>query len=94
MVFTVSNISLNTNSVAGGLGKTANYAFVMAELITKGQRKGPHAFMVQLRDEDTHVPLAGITVSSKYFFRSKNRNNFGYSYTSLFLKVGYLEHRL
>ena len=47
---------------SGGLGKTANYAVVMAELIVKGERKGPHPFMVQLRDEDTHQPLPGITV--------------------------------
>ena len=48
---------------SGGLGKTANYAVVMAELITKGEKKGPHPFMVQLRDEETHIPLKGITVS-------------------------------
>ena len=34
----------------GGLGKTANYAIVMANLITiDGIRRGPHAFFVQLR---------------------------------------------
>lgn len=47
----------------GGLGRTANYAVVMAQLVTGGQKLGPHAFIVQLRDEDTHEPLPGIDVS-------------------------------
>lgn len=47
----------------GGLGKTANHAVVMAQLVTKGQKRGPHPFFVQLRDEETHVPLKGIKVS-------------------------------
>ena len=51
--------------LTGGLGKTANFAVVIAELITKGERKGPHPFMVQLRDEDNHMPLPGITVLVK-----------------------------
>ena len=46
----------------GGLGKTANYAIVMCQLVTEGVNRGPHPFMVQLRDEDTHKPLPGIKV--------------------------------
>ena len=46
----------------GGLGQTANYAVVMAQLVTGGVRRGPHAFMVQLREEMTHKPLKGINV--------------------------------
>jgi hypothetical protein len=53
--------------LTGGLGKTANYAVVMAELIVNGERKGPHPFMVQLRDEETHQTLPGITVT-RFFF--------------------------
>lgn len=34
----------------------------MAQLYTNGQRHGIHAFIVQLRDEDTHMPLPGIKV--------------------------------
>lgn len=46
----------------GGLGKTANYAVVMAQLYTKGQCHGPHPFIVQLRDQDTHCSLPGVTL--------------------------------
>lgn len=45
-----------------GLGKTANYAIVLAQLYTKGVCHGVHPFMVQLRDEETHLPLKGIVV--------------------------------
>lgn len=44
----------------GGLGKTANYAVVMAQLYTQGRCHGPHPFIVQLRDEDTHRSLPGV----------------------------------
>ena len=42
------------------VGKTANYAVVMAQLHTQGKCEGPHPFMVQLRDEETHEPLPGF----------------------------------
>ncbi|KAG7167057.1 Peroxisomal acyl-coenzyme A oxidase 1-like 1 [Homarus americanus] len=44
----------------GGLGKTCNYAVVMAQLYTQGQNYGPHPFVVQLRDEYTHRSLLGV----------------------------------
>ncbi|UMM39462.1 hypothetical protein L5515_016514 [Caenorhabditis briggsae] len=44
----------------GGLGKSSNYAVVVAQLYTKGECKGPHPFIVQLRDDETHMPLKGI----------------------------------
>lgn len=44
----------------GGLGKTCNYAIVMALLYTKGECQGIHGFIVQLRDLNTHTPLPGI----------------------------------
>ncbi|KAL0901882.1 hypothetical protein ABMA27_007037 [Loxostege sticticalis] len=47
---------------AGGLGNTANYAIVVAQLYTKGKCHGVHAFIVQIRDEETHHPLPGIKV--------------------------------
>ncbi|RIB24523.1 acyl-CoA dehydrogenase/oxidase [Gigaspora rosea] len=47
---------------AGGLGRTANHSVVMARLITNGQDKGPHPFIVQIRDLTTHEPLPGITI--------------------------------
>jgi len=45
----------------GGLGKTSNYAVVMALMFINGINHGPHPFMVQLRDLRTHEPLPGIT---------------------------------
>lgn len=42
------------------MAHTANYAIVVAQLYTKGQCHGIHPFVVQLRDEETHMPLAGI----------------------------------
>ncbi|XP_049873454.1 probable peroxisomal acyl-coenzyme A oxidase 1 [Pectinophora gossypiella] len=46
----------------GGLAHTANYCIVMAQLYTKGKCHGIHPFIVQLRDEETHMPLPGIKV--------------------------------
>ena len=46
----------------GGLGKTCTHAILMARLVTKGKDYGPHAFVVQLRDMETHLPLEGIEV--------------------------------
>lgn len=45
-----------------GLGKTANWAIVLAQLYTQGKCRGVHPFMVQLRDTETHKPLQGIVV--------------------------------
>lgn len=46
----------------GGLGKTCTHAILMARLVTRGADYGPHAFVVQIRDLSTHLPLPGITV--------------------------------
>lgn len=46
----------------GGMGKTATHAVVMARLILKGKDHGPHAFIVQLRSLQNHLPMPGITV--------------------------------
>lgn len=52
----------------GGLGKTCTHAIVMARLMlpdaATGAVKdhGPHAFIVQLRSLETHLPVAGVTV--------------------------------
>ncbi|CAL4062320.1 unnamed protein product, partial [Meganyctiphanes norvegica] len=46
----------------GGLGKTVNYAIVMAQLYTKGKCHGPHPFIVQLRAEETHQSMPGVTL--------------------------------
>lgn len=44
------------------MGHTANYVIVIAQLYTKGQCHGIHPFMVQVREEDTHMPLKGIKI--------------------------------
>ncbi|KAK7082288.1 Acyl-coenzyme A oxidase (Acyl-CoA oxidase) [Halocaridina rubra] len=46
----------------GGLGHTVNFAAVMAQLYVGGKCYGPHMFMVQLRDENTHESLPGVTL--------------------------------
>lgn len=62
----------------GSLGKTANYAVVMAQLYTKGKCEGIHPFMVQLRDEETHEPLPGILVGEIGPKLGMNTNDNGY----------------
>ncbi|XP_029936741.1 peroxisomal acyl-coenzyme A oxidase 1 isoform X2 [Myripristis murdjan] len=46
----------------GALGKTSNYAIVLAQLYTQGNCHGLHAFIVPIRDMNTHEPLPGIVV--------------------------------
>ncbi|KAK4575159.1 hypothetical protein LTR86_001011 [Recurvomyces mirabilis] len=46
----------------GSLGRTANHAVVMAQLIINGKPHGPHPFVVQIRDMSTHEPLKDIHI--------------------------------
>ncbi|KAL7046205.1 hypothetical protein ACKWTF_002509 [Chironomus riparius] len=46
----------------GGLGHTTNYAIVIAQLHSLGKCHGIQPFIVQLRDEETHMPLKGIKI--------------------------------
>ncbi|KAI8142051.1 acyl-CoA dehydrogenase/oxidase [Fennellomyces sp. T-0311] len=46
----------------GALGKTANYAVVMARLIIHGKDYGSHTFCVQIRSMEDHRPLPGLTI--------------------------------
>ncbi|KAF2846313.1 acyl-coenzyme A oxidase 1 [Plenodomus tracheiphilus IPT5] len=46
----------------GSLGRTANYAVVMAQLIIDGKSYGPSPFCVQIRDLKTHEPLENIHI--------------------------------
>lgn len=52
----------------GALGRTANHAIVVAQLLLPdsktGRHKsyGPHQFIVQIRDMKTHLPLDGIVI--------------------------------
>lgn len=62
----------------GGLGHSANYAIVVAQLYTQGKCHGIHPFIVQLRDEDTHVPLEGIIIGEIGCKLGMNGTNNGY----------------
>nr|BAN20496.1 acyl-CoA oxidase [Riptortus pedestris] len=62
----------------GGLGHSANYAIVLAQLHTKGECHGIHAFIVQLRDEETHMPLPGIKIGEIGCKLGMNGVNQGY----------------
>jgi len=46
----------------GGLGRSADHAAVMAQLIINGKKYGPHPFVVPLRDLKTRQPLPGRTI--------------------------------
>ena len=46
----------------GTLGRTANYAAVMAQLIIDGKPYGPHPFVCQIRDLKTHQELENIHI--------------------------------
>lgn len=46
----------------GSLGKAANHAVVVAQLILNGKSYGPHPFVVQVRDLKTHKPLPNVHV--------------------------------
>jgi acyl-CoA oxidase len=46
----------------GSLGKAANHAVVVAQLILNGKSYGPHPFVVPIRDMKTHEPLPDIHV--------------------------------
>ncbi|KAK5639615.1 hypothetical protein RI129_012107 [Pyrocoelia pectoralis] len=62
----------------GGLGHTANYAIVVAQLNTLGKCYGIHPFVVQLRDEETHLPLPGIKIGEIGCKLGMNSTNNGY----------------
>lgn len=46
----------------GSLGRTANHAVVVAQLIIDGKPYGPHPFVCQIRDMKSHEPLEGVHV--------------------------------
>ncbi|KIW62214.1 hypothetical protein PV04_10410 [Phialophora macrospora] len=61
--FTVHSPSLTASKWwIGSLGKAANHAIVMANLIIDGTSYGPHPFVVQIRDLKTHETLENIHV--------------------------------
>ncbi|XP_075210147.1 acyl-coenzyme A oxidase 1-like [Lycorma delicatula] len=62
----------------GGLGQTANYALVMAQLYINNACYGIHPFVVQLRDEETHMPMPGIKIGEIGSKLGMNGTNNGY----------------
>ncbi|XP_013149592.1 PREDICTED: probable peroxisomal acyl-coenzyme A oxidase 1 [Papilio polytes] len=65
----------------GGLAHTANYCVVMARLYIKGKSHGIQPFMVQIRDEETHMPLPGIKlgeIGAKLGFNTVNNGFLGF----------------
>ncbi|XP_037949649.1 probable peroxisomal acyl-coenzyme A oxidase 1 [Teleopsis dalmanni] len=59
---------LNTPTISaykwwpGGLGHSSNYCIVVAQLYIDNEPKGVQMFFVQVRDEETHMPLPGIDI--------------------------------
>jgi acyl-CoA oxidase len=61
--FTIHSPTLTSSKWwIGTLGRTANHAIVMAQLIVNGENHGPHPFVLQVRDMKTHQPLEGIHI--------------------------------
>lgn len=60
------------------MGHTANYAIVVAQLYTQNKCHGIHPFIVQLRDEETHIPLPGIKIGEIGCKLGMNATNNGY----------------
>ncbi|CAG9330240.1 unnamed protein product [Blepharisma stoltei] len=46
----------------GAVGKTANMAAIFCQLIVDGTNHGVHAFVVPIRDYETHKPINGVTL--------------------------------
>lgn len=59
-----SNRNCNCPSFFVLVGKSANYAIVLAQLYSLGNCHGLHAFIVPVRDMDTHIPLPGNLLPS------------------------------
>ncbi|XP_065369280.1 probable peroxisomal acyl-coenzyme A oxidase 1 [Calliphora vicina] len=46
----------------GGLGHVCNYCIVVAQLYIDGVSKGIQMFVLQVRDEDSHMPMPGVHI--------------------------------
>ncbi|KAF6031640.1 ACOX1 [Bugula neritina] len=62
----------------GGLGRSCNYAVLMAQLVITGKNYGIHPFMCQLRDLNTHQPLPGVEVGDINYKFGGNALDNGY----------------
>lgn len=83
----------------GALGRTANHAIVVAQLLLpektgKYKSYGPHQFIVQIRDMKTNKPLEGIVIGdigAKYGYTAMDNgymlfNNFRVPHSALLAK--------
>lgn len=73
----------------GGMGHTANYAIVIAQLYSLGQHHGIQPFIVQLRDEETHKPMPGIKIGeigNKVGMNTVNNGYLGFDHVRIPLK--------
>jgi acyl-CoA oxidase len=84
----------------GALGRTANHAIVVAQLMLpdgesgRYRSYGPHQFLTQIRDMKTHKPLEGIVIGDigpKYGYTSMDNgymlfNNFRVPHSALLAK--------
>lgn len=77
--FTMHSPSLTASKWwIGSLGKVANYAVVMAQLVIKGKALGPHPFIVPIRDLKTHEPLPNVHIGDigpKFGFNTVRSQN-------------------
>lgn len=68
------------------VGHSSNYAVVVAQLYTNGQCHGIHPFIVQLRDEDTWMPMPGIKIGEigpKLGMKSVNNGYLGFEHVRI-----------
>jgi len=66
----------------GDLGYFATHVILMARLIVGENDLGPHAFIVKIRDCQTHKPLPGIDVGDiglKFGFNQKDNGYLGFT---------------
>ena len=84
----------------GALGRTANVAIVVAQLLLPDEKTGkytsygPHQFIVQIRDYKTHKPLEGIVIGDigpKYGYTAMDNgymlfNNYRVPHSALLAK--------
>lgn len=68
------------------MAHTANYCMIMAQLYIKDKNYGIQPFMVQIRDEETHMPLPGIHVGEigpKLGFNTVNNGFLGFNHVRI-----------
>lgn len=90
----------------GSMGRTANHAIIVAQLLlsdpndqTKLVSHGPHSFIAQIRDMQTHKPLDGIIVGDigpKYGYASMDNGymlfrNFHIPHSALLARYSQLD---